>query len=96
MSEFLKCDAPDCDHHEDVLRVTADMVGKACPKCGESLLTQEDWDVYSSLSAGLDALEALGIQVRADADTPQEQRAAFNYHDGEIRISIPALTTHKR
>lgn len=90
MSEFLKCDAEGCDHVEDVAEITVDMVGKPCPKCGANLLTPEDWTFYSTVfRPGLDALAAAGLDVRAGKDTPADERAAFNYHDGEIRISLP-------
>lgn len=97
MSEFLKCDAEGCDHREDVGRITAEMVGKECPKCGSNLLTKSDWDVYSSFQAGMDALEAAGIKLRADAGTPEDGRVSVNYHDGQINIRLPnALTSHSK
>jgi hypothetical protein len=90
MSEFLKCDAAGCDHRETVGEITADMVGKACPKCGSNLLTEEDWTFFSTVfRPGMHALAAAGLDMRAGEDTPPDQRAAFNYHNGEIRISLP-------
>ena len=90
MSEFLKCDAEGCDHREDVDLITAELVGKPCPKCGASLLTQHDWEFYSTvMRPGMDLMESLGLSVRADAKTPPDKKAMFNYHDGEVRISLP-------
>lgn len=51
MAEFLKCDRPGCDHVEKVGRITADMVGLPCPKCGDNLLNQEDWENWQTFSA---------------------------------------------
>lgn len=90
MSEFLKCDAEGCDHREDVEHITDELVGKPCPKCGANLLTQDDWDFYSTvMRPGMDLMESLGLPVRATAETPPDQKAQFNYHDGEIRITLP-------
>jgi hypothetical protein len=37
----LKCDAPGCDYREELVIPSVDLVGKPCPKCGASLLTEE-------------------------------------------------------
>ena len=47
----LKCDNPECDF-VDLTIPRADYessIGKPCPKCGESLLTQEDYDTLLTL-----------------------------------------------
>lgn len=96
MMEFLKCDAPGCDHRENVDKITAQMIGKECPKCGANLLSKHDWEVYVKLSASLNALEAMGVKVLADADTPPEMVATFNYHEGNLNIRLPEhLNTRK-
>lgn len=46
----LKCDAPKCNHTEDIDSFHEGLVGKPCPKCGESLLTQADWDAVQALN----------------------------------------------
>jgi hypothetical protein len=42
----LICDNPKCDYVKDAkgAPLTADNVGEPCPKCGDSLLTQEDFN----------------------------------------------------
>lgn len=39
----LKCDAPSCDYEDTEARLTVELVGKPCPKCGANLLTEEDF-----------------------------------------------------
>jgi hypothetical protein len=42
----IKCDNPLCDYIDASVKFEeyADWVNKSCPKCGENLLTQEDYD----------------------------------------------------
>lgn len=44
--QFLRCDTADCSYFKPVNKITADMVDEKCPDCGESLLTQEDYDLF--------------------------------------------------
>jgi hypothetical protein len=54
--EFLiVCDNPNCDHkikHEtgDYHVETKNYINAPCPKCGENLLTQQDYDDSARLS----------------------------------------------
>lgn len=88
MSEFLKCDADGCDHVEHMAEITADMVGRPCPKCGANLLTQGDFTTYMSMVRPLmQGLIDAGLSQPATADTPPEQRVSVNYHDGTLKVS---------
>jgi len=42
----IKCDNPNCDYVDESVRITEydQWLNKPCPKCGENLLTQEDYD----------------------------------------------------
>ena len=42
----IKCDNPKCDYIDATVKFEEypEWVNKACPKCGENLLTQEDYD----------------------------------------------------
>jgi len=42
----VKCDNPNCDYSDMSVTVSdyADWVNKPCPKCGENLMTQKDYD----------------------------------------------------
>jgi len=93
MTKFLKCDAAECDHVEHIEAITADMVGKPCPKCGANLLTQGDWDVYSTVvQPAMRAMVDLGLAKEATVDTPAAERMSINYHDGELRFKFPKAT----
>ena len=41
---FLKCDEKGCVHQEYHAEIAPEQIGKPCPRCGASLLTQEDFD----------------------------------------------------
>jgi hypothetical protein len=92
MSEFLKCDAEGCDHREDVAKITADMVGKPCPKCGANLLTQADWDVYDAAFRPLmEAMEKAGLSrlaTQADRENPAAVMLSVNHHDGATILQV--------
>lgn len=90
MSEFLKCDADGCDHLEHMVEITADMVGKPCPKCGANLLTQHDFDVY--LAVFRPAMQAMideGLVLPGGPDTPRENLIKVNYHEGQLTVTSP-------
>mgnify|MGYP003653020939 CR=1 FL=1 len=59
MSEVLNCDAAGCGHIEQVGKITADMVGLACPRCGSDLLTEADWIAWQPYSALLSAASSM-------------------------------------
>lgn len=40
---YLKCDEENCMHQEYHVRIEEEQIGKPCPRCGASLLTQEDY-----------------------------------------------------
>jgi acetyl-CoA carboxylase beta subunit len=56
----LQCDNPNCDY-EDMSVPFSDyekFIGKPCPKCGENLLTQEDYDKVMQM---VDAAEIMNM-----------------------------------
>lgn len=85
MSEFLKCDAPGCDHRELVESIVASMIGKPCPVCGASLLTADDFAFYESRVKP--AFE-LGLQIGLfqHANPGEDGAMSINWHDGELRM----------
>lgn len=90
MSEYLKCDAPGCDHSENVEAITADMVGRPCPKCGSNLLTEADWTMYSTVfQPAMRAMYVAGIARPASIGTAREQVLRVGYHDGEMTVRVP-------
>ena len=90
MSQFLKCDAPNCDHHEDVPEITAEMVGKECPKCGANLLTETDWNMYSTvMKPAMDMMEALGISRPFVEGDPEHLKLRVHGHNGNLTMGFP-------
>jgi len=57
----LKCDNPSCDYQEDGVDFEnyASHIGRPCPKCGWSLLTQEDYDACVRVKRAASALNAV-------------------------------------
>lgn len=43
---FLKCDTHGCPHIEFHHKIVAEQVGKPCPLCRASLMTQEQFDGF--------------------------------------------------
>ena len=85
MYEFLKCDAPGCDHRELFEELTADLIGKPCPKCGASLLTQHDFDIWvGRFRPAIEIGKKLGVLI--DADSATGMPISVSYHDGVTTI----------
>lgn len=57
----IVCDNPKCDYEDTT--VTDDnyheYVNKPCPKCGENLLTEEDYQTAKNLIAVIDAINSM-------------------------------------
>ena len=53
----LQCDY--CDFKDDTLDVSQESVGMKCPKCGENLLTQEDFDMGEKFRKSLDIVNSM-------------------------------------
>lgn len=88
---FLKCDAPGCDHRQDVDDFSEDMIGLPCPKCGASLLTREDYEYTRDvLKPALETLKALGLAK--DPPVGGSGNASFNFHAGVLttEVKVPA------
>ena len=80
---FLKCDNSTCDHVEFVDEISADMIGKACPKCGENLLTQEDHDGF------VEAISAINDMANIDSNESDLQvEMTVNYHKNKLSLDI--------
>lgn len=87
--EYLKCDATGCDHREHVGTITADMIGKPCPKCGASLLTKEDFETFQHLGDVLRVFQEIGLMKPHSLDDPIPEGASvvdINIHNNNITI----------
>lgn len=83
MSEFLKCDAPTCEHVEQVGIITEDMVNTPCPVCGANLLTQADWNDWRPFSKLLSDVRAIEPE-----DGEGMVTLSVSLHDKSVRIGI--------
>lgn len=83
----LKCDAPGCDHIETIEAISPGLVGKPCPKCGASLLTEDD------LKSGL-MIEALASLVNGMVGNVEPSgevmHVGINPHNGDWNIKVRA------
>lgn len=63
----LKCDSPTCDYNDLTVSVNdyKSNINKPCPKCGESLLTQDDYDQTMQM---VQAIETLNKMSQEDID----------------------------
>lgn len=54
----LICDNPHCDYKDDTIKSEdyAEYIGFPCPKCGESLLTQEDYEFTQKMKTLVDLM----------------------------------------
>jgi hypothetical protein len=50
----IKCDTVGCDYRDPDVEFCEDLLSKPCPKCGASLLTQEDLMAIRFLRAATD------------------------------------------
>ena len=57
----LKCDNPECDYKDDTIDVVdyEQHIDKPCPDCGESLLTQADYDKVVKMQKAIQDLNNL-------------------------------------
>lgn len=68
----IKCDNPNCDYKDisvkwdDIEKTGAEYLNKPCPKCGQSLLTQEDFDSTKRLIFVMTELEKIAEEVFTD------------------------------
>lgn len=68
LSDGIKCDNPNCDYTDDsvTLEQLESFIDKPCPKCGENLLTQQDYD---------NVIAVLEVQQMLNAMSPEELKA---------------------
>lgn len=87
--EYLKCDALGCDHTEFVGLVEGEHIGKPCPKCGASLLTEEDYVACIEVREKIKFLVELGILGNPNGEpTPGTPMVDINPHDGKLNLSF--------
>jgi len=60
----IKCDNPECDYKDDnvggsTIKEIKEWLNKPCPKCGQSLLTQEDLNAIIQMKKVTDVVNTL-------------------------------------
>lgn len=91
MAEFLKCDHEGCSHVEMCGPFTQEMVGKPCPVCGSSLLTQEDFDGWQRHVAPLIAAFDGFRPVMLEADGADYVASIIQLHEGLVTFAQAPL-----
>jgi hypothetical protein len=95
----IKCDNETCDYSDDSVKSVdyTQWIDKACPKCGDNLLTQEAFDNSNSVMAKFSALvEALSeIIPEQEGDEKVDVKIAFD-KDGNLDLSSMLLTPTKK
>lgn len=88
MTAFLKCDADGCDHHETVPEISRDLIDKPCAKCGANLLTEADFEAFTSqVMPVVDMAMALGLLQPITGDIkPDDVVATFHMHDEKATV----------
>jgi uncharacterized paraquat-inducible protein A len=90
----IVCDNPDCNYEDMTVSHTEldKWLNKPCPKCGENLLTEEDFKNHSKLMATINLLNSmseeqleefgkmLDIEVKIDASKSSEERKTVQFH----------------
>jgi hypothetical protein len=83
----LKCDALGCDYEEPVPAITRDLIGKPCPKCGASLLTEQDFASGETMKTYLDVLAAV-LPKSKRRTRKGDLLVGMNPHAGELKLSV--------
>lgn len=81
----LKCDNPSCNYVDMSVSMEdyKDWVNKPCPKCGEVLLTQQDYDTAQLILRIIDVVDK---SVEANEDDTQAT-LTFNF-DGSGKVDM--------
>ncbi len=86
---FLKCDAKNCTHVETVEVIGKEHIGKPCPECGASLLTERGYRVFRRMMFVLKPFRWLGMikDPNPDGSIPDGYKtASFHHHAGKTTI----------
>lgn len=82
----LQCDNPKCDYKEDTPHEEyPNCINKPCPKCGENLLTQEDYDAWVAILGAISLYNSIALPPSPE-DVPI--LAEVHYHNKNLNIKI--------
>ena len=89
----FKCDAEGCDYRSDPVDINSDLsgwVGKPCPKCGENLCTEEDFEQLQvfimSVQAANDVMNMLAEAGMELPDDGPRATARVIFKDGKMNL----------
>ena len=81
----LRCDTPACDFIEPApMAFTRDLIGRPCPKCGASLLSERDYTDTLRHFAAIDLINRWLGWLGTEAPTKDSRSIALRTHDGEV------------
>lgn len=83
----LICDNPKCDFEDATIKIDdyAKAINKFCPRCGENLLTQQDFEDFTAM---YQKLKILAKSVPHDENSSEERKTVyFHTHNGNVTIS---------
>ena len=83
----IQCDNKKCDYDDkEVARETySEYVNKPCPKCGENLLTQEDFEAVNKLYDGFDTISELTNKIQTEIDRVHDEDGEEIWIEGTIQ-----------
>lgn len=85
----LKCDNPNCDYNDPTVPLSdyEKSINKPCPKCGESLLTQDDFDQTMQMVKAVELMNKM---------TPEEiEKLSANLSEEEIDSALDMMNKLK-
>lgn len=81
----LRCDAPGCDFIEPgPMPFTRDLIGRPCPKCGASLLSERDYRDTLRQFAAIDFINRYFGWLGSEKLPEGARSLAIRTHDGEV------------
>ncbi len=83
------CDNPKCDFKDSTVTDFPSYINKPCPKCGENLLTQEDFEAHEKMIAMVTLLNEVLPPVTPE-DEKDMSHMSVHYHAGKLTIETKA------
>lgn len=81
----IMCDNPKCDFTDPTVTDFPSYINKPCPKCGENLLTEEDFKVHENMMAMIKLINEVLPEV-----TPEDEKdmahMSVHYHAGKLTV----------
>jgi hypothetical protein len=80
ISTGIKCDNPKCDYSDNTVKQSEYLawVNRPCPKCGENLLTEEDYHMTLVMHNAVDFMNALSLEEIIEISKLAKENDVFN------------------